>query len=65
MLGWVVRGLMVIAGVVTGIFVAKDAPLYGFVQTMMALGLLTLIVAVAAFWPQRWMPSFGRRNRRQ
>ena len=65
MLGWIVRGLMVAAGVLTGIFVAKDAPLYGFVQTILAIGLLTLIVAVAAFWPQEWMPNLGRQQRRQ
>ncbi|MET0531868.1 MAG: hypothetical protein ABW003_26650 [Microvirga sp.] len=65
MLGWIVRGLMVGAGVITGIFVAKDAPLYGFVQTILAIGLLTLIVAIAAFWPQRWMPKFGRWHKRQ
>ncbi|MDF2690135.1 MAG: hypothetical protein K0Q80_3101 [Microvirga sp.] len=63
MLGWIVRGLMIGAGVITSIFIAKDAPLYGFVQTMLAVGLMALIVAIAAFWPQRWMPKFDRWNK--
>lgn len=65
MLGWIVRGLMIAAGVITGFFVAKDAPLYGVVQTMMALGLMTAIVAAAAFWPDKWMPGFNRRHKRR
>ncbi|MBA1159082.1 hypothetical protein [Microvirga mediterraneensis] len=54
MLSWVVRGLLIVAGVVTGWFVAKDAPNFGVIQMMVALLLLTLIVAVIAFWPDRW-----------
>ncbi|KLK92389.1 hypothetical protein AA309_14740 [Microvirga vignae] len=60
MLGWVVRIIMIVAGVVTGLFVAKDAPLFGVVQTMVMLLLLALIVAVLAFWPERW--SLKRRR---
>ncbi|MGO4386093.1 hypothetical protein AB4Y85_01005 [Microvirga sp. 2YAF29] len=65
MLGWIVRGLMIGAGVITAIFMAKDAPLYGVVQTPLAIGLLTLFVAIVAFWPQRWIPKFDRWHRRQ
>lgn len=64
MLSWIVRGLMIGASGITSIFIAKDAPLYGFVQTLLAVGLLTLIVAIAAFWPDRWMPKFDRKHRR-
>lgn len=62
MLGWVVRIIMIVAGVVTGLFVAKDAPLFGVVQTMVVLLLLALIVAALAFWPERW--SLNRRRAR-
>lgn len=58
MLGWIVRIIMIVSGVVAGLFVAKDAPLFGVVQTMVMLLLLALIVAVVAFWPERW--SFRR-----
>jgi len=62
MLGWIVRIIMIMAGVVTGLFLAKDAPLFGVVQTMVMLLLLALIVAGLAFWPENgW---FGRRRRR-
>lgn len=60
MIGWIVRIIMIVAGVVTGLFLAKDAPLFGVVQTMMMLLLLALMVAAVAFWPERW--RFRRRR---
>lgn len=60
MLGWVVRIIMIVAGTVTGLFLAKDAPLFGVVQTMMMLLLLALAVAALAFWPERWSFKRGR-----
>jgi len=62
MLGWIVRIIMIVAGVVTGLFLAKDAPLFGVVQTMVMLLLLALIVAALAFWPESW--SLKRRRER-
>jgi hypothetical protein len=60
MISWVVRALMVAAGVVTSWFVAKDAPVFGVVQVMVAILLLTLLVAVVAFWPSRWTVALNR-----
>jgi hypothetical protein len=60
MIGWVIRLLMIAAGVITGWFVAKDAPIFGIAQVMVCLLLLTLIVAVLAFWPPRWTIGLGR-----
>lgn len=60
MLGWVVRIIMMLAGVVTGLFLAKEAPLFGVVQTMVMLLLLAIIVAALAFWPERWRFWRGR-----
>lgn len=54
---------MIAAGVVTGWFVAKDAPVFGVVQTMVTIVLLTLIVAVFAFWPSRWTVRLNRSQR--
>jgi hypothetical protein len=54
MISWIVRILMIVAGVVTGWFIAKDAPIFGMAQVMVALMLLTLIVGVLAFWPSHW-----------
>lgn len=53
MFGWAVRILMIVAGVVTGLFVAKDAPIFGTVQVMVMMLLIALIVAAVAFWPSR------------
>jgi hypothetical protein len=54
MVGWIARGLLILAGLVTSWFVAKDAPNFGVVQGMVAVVLLGVIVAVLAFWPARW-----------
>jgi uncharacterized membrane protein YoaK (UPF0700 family) len=54
MFRWIVRIIMIVAGVVTGLFLAKDAPLLGFVQTMVMLLLIALVVAALAFWPKGW-----------
>ena len=60
MISWIVRILMIAAGVVTGWFIAKDAPVFGVAQMMVALLLLTLVVAVLAFWPRRWTITLNR-----
>jgi len=62
MVGWIVRIIMIVAGVVTGLFLARDAPLFGVVQTMVMLLLIALAVAALAFWPENW--SFRRRRTR-
>jgi uncharacterized membrane protein YoaK (UPF0700 family) len=60
MLGWIVRIIMIVAGVVAGLFVARDAPNFGVVQMMVMLLLLALIVAGFAFWPENWSFKRGR-----
>lgn len=63
MISWIVRILMIAAGAVTSWFVAKDAVNFGVVQMMVALLLLTLLVAVLAFWPSRWTIRLNRLQR--
>lgn len=60
MISWIARLLMIAAGAVTGWVVAEDAPNFGVVQMMVALLLLTLVVAVLAFWPSRWTDRLNR-----
>ena len=60
MIGWIVRLLMIAAGAGTSSVVARDAVNFGVVQMMVALLLLTLIVAVLAFWPSRWTIRLNR-----
>jgi hypothetical protein len=63
MIAWIVRLLMIVAGAVTSWAVAEDAPNFGAIQMMVALLLLTLIVAVLAFWPSRWTIRLNRLQR--
>jgi hypothetical protein len=58
--GWVARGLLIVAGFVTSWFVAKDAPQFGIVQMVVGLLLLALVVCVLAFWPERWTHILNR-----
>ena len=60
MISWIAGTFLAAGGIVTGWFVAKDAPNFGVVQTMTALILLPLVVAVGAFWPARWTISLNR-----
>jgi hypothetical protein len=61
MIGWLVRGAMLVAGVIAGWFVARDAAKFGLLQMMISLLLITAFLAIAAFWPS-WAAWF--RNRR-
>ena len=60
MLGWIVRGLLIVSGFVASWIVTKDAPQFGTVQMAVALLLITLVVAVLAFWPERWSHVLNR-----
>jgi len=60
MLGWVVRGLLIVAGFVASWFVAKDAPQFGLVQMAVGLLLLLFVLWILAFWPERWTHILNR-----
>ena len=63
MLGWIVRGLLIVAGFVASWFVAKDAPQFGLVQMAAAIILFVLVLWVLAFWPERWTNLVSRLHR--
>jgi hypothetical protein len=63
MFGWIVRGVLIVAGSVTSWFVAKDAPNFEIVQMAVALLLIALVVFVLAFWPESWSAMLGRRKK--
>ena len=65
MIGWIVRGLLVVSGTVTGWFVSKDALNFEIVQMAVALILIALIVFVLAFWPSSWSHWLDRRDKRE
>jgi hypothetical protein len=58
--GWIVRGLLMVSSVVTGWFVSKDAPNFSFIQGMVSLVVVAVIVFVLAFWPARWSELLNR-----
>ena len=60
MLGWIVRGLLIVAGFVASWFMAKDAPQFGVMQMAVAIMLFVLVVFVVAFWPDRWSHMLNR-----
>jgi uncharacterized membrane protein YoaK (UPF0700 family) len=65
MFGWAVRLLLIVAGLITGWFVAEDATNFGVVQATVALLLFAFIVFVLAFWPSRWQHLLNRRRKPQ
>ena len=63
MVSWIVRGLLIVSGTVTGWFVSKDAPNFSFIQGMVSLVVVAGIVLVLAYWPARWSHLLDRRNK--
>jgi len=64
MIGWIVRGFVIVAGFVASWLVAKDSPQFGVMQMGVALFLVVLLVAVLAFWPERWTHLLRRLSKR-
>lgn len=56
MIGWLIRGLLFMAGIITGMLISKDDNHFEVVQMMVAIGLFTLLAAVLAFMPvvKKW-----------
>lgn len=65
MIGWAVRGLLVVSGTITGWFVSKDALNFDIIQMAVALVLIALIVFVLAFWPSSWTAWLNRGGKRE
>ena len=63
MVSWIVRGLLIVSGTVTGWFVSRDAPNFSFIQGMASLVVIAVIVFALAFWPARWTHLLDRRDR--
>jgi hypothetical protein len=50
MLNWILRPVMVIAAVIAGWFVARDAVNFNVIQMVVGLLLITVLVALGACW---------------
>ena len=60
MFSLLLRGLLIVAGFVTSWFVTKGSPQFGIMEMAVMTLLLILIVAVLAFWPERWTHFLNR-----
>lgn len=49
-ISWLIRPILFLAAIIAGWFVAEDAANFGVVQMAVAVLLITLCVALAAFW---------------
>ena len=63
MVSWIVRGLLIVSGSITGWFVSEDAPNFTFVQGILTLVVIALVVAVLAFWPAAWSRWLDRKRK--
>lgn len=57
MLSWIVRLFFVLAAPTAALFVSRDALNFDLLQTMVAIILIVVIVAVVAFSPTRRRPQ--------
>jgi hypothetical protein len=53
MIGWIIRPLLALAGVIAAWFVATDAPNFDVVRALISIVILVACLAIAAFWPKR------------
>lgn len=60
MLSWIVRAVLIVAGLVTSWLVARDEPNFGVIQMTIAVLLYALVVFVLAFWPASWTVRVNR-----
>jgi hypothetical protein len=65
MLSWVVRGLLVLAGIIAGWFVSPNTHEFQIVSFVVSLFLVTLFVAAAAYYPTilRWIRQNFKKRR--
>ncbi len=58
------RPVMFFAAIIAGWFVARDAVNFNVIQMVVALFLITAIVAIAAFWEtlSDWLKSKNAKN---
>ena len=59
-ISWLARGLLIAAGFVASWFMTRDSPQFGLLEMAVGLLLFIFIVAVLAFWPERWTHILNR-----
>lgn len=51
MLGWIIRIILGLAGLITSLFIAREALNFAIIQMVVGMILFTLTVIIVAFWP--------------
>jgi len=51
---WIVRLLLVAAGFIAALFVARDAPNFSVVEVFVAMAMILAFIVGAGLWVQRW-----------
>jgi hypothetical protein len=64
MVNLLLRPIMLLAAAIAGWFVAEDAVNFDIIQMVVALFLITIVVAIAAFWEtlSEWLSSKKIKN---
>ncbi len=51
---WIARLLLVAAGSIAALFVARDAPNFGVVEVFISMLMIFVLVVGGGLWVQRW-----------
>lgn len=52
-MGWIIRIMLAVGGIITSWFIAKDEPKFGVTQALVTISLIALLVIIFAVWPRR------------
>ena len=52
-MSWIARAILIVAALLTGLFLAKDAENFPVVQIVVGLALIALVVGGLALWRRR------------
>jgi hypothetical protein len=61
-MAWLVRGLLVLAGIVASWWIAEDEPIFPIVQMVIVLLLVVFALLVAEVWLPRWRERYSNRK---
>lgn len=51
-MGWIIRILLVVAGLIASLFIERDALNFEVIQMTIATLLFAIVIFIIAFWPQ-------------
>ncbi len=62
--GWIAGAFLVVAGLITSCFIARDALNFEIIKMVIAVLLFTLTVLIIAFWPtlKKWFMRMRKKH---